>query len=168
MGKSAGPGRTSHIGQQLAGLGPDLASVDSKLLTHAACWGCWRSPQPHPWPPPIASPPPQPRQVDSLVPAQPSSCCVTQANCPTSLGLSPFALRGVGIALWLQWQVGGWGRGQNKMSQPAGLSPSLSLSCRLLWLRGAQVVGQRHVADGSSAHSPVRWVLGQLFGVPLG
>ena len=42
------------------------------------------------------------------------------------------------------------------------------LSCRLLWLRGARVVGQRHPADGISAHRLLRWVPGQLLGVPLG
>ena len=54
------------------------------------------------------------------------------------------------------------------MSWPTGLSPSLSLSCRLLWLRGAQLVRHCHAADGTSAHGLLRWVLGQLLGVPLG
>ena len=39
---------------------------------------------PHPSPAP-----PQPRQVDSLVPAWPTSRCVTLVNRPTSLGLRP-------------------------------------------------------------------------------
>lgn len=42
------------------------------------------------------------------------------------------------------------------------------LSYRLPWLRGARVVGQRHAADGTSAHRLLRWVPGQLLGVPLG
>lgn len=30
------------------------------------------------------------------------------------------------------------------------------------------MVGQRHAADGTSAHRLLRWVPGQLLGVPLG
>ena len=61
--------------------------------------------------------------------------------------------------------VGGGNRTERHGQQALTLAV---LSCRLPWLRGARVVRQRPAADGTSAHRLLRWVPGQLLGVPLG
>jgi hypothetical protein len=48
------------------------------------------------------------------------------------------------------------------------LTPSLSLSCRFLWPRGARMVWPRSSEDGTSALGFLRWALGQLLGGLLG